>query len=137
MKQVSQKIACFLMAIVVLFSTMSFTIDMHYCGDTLIDTAVFKKVTTCGMEMQTTTSKECTFTKKNCCSDIHIVLNGQDELKTSFDSLSIDQQVFISCYVYIYSSILEEPYQTVTSYKDYSPPSFIRTIYKLDQTYLI
>ena len=33
----------FLMAFVVLFSTISFTVDMHYCGNSLIDTAVFKQ----------------------------------------------------------------------------------------------
>ena len=31
---------------------MSFTVDMHYCGDTLVDSAIFHKVKTCGMEMQ-------------------------------------------------------------------------------------
>ncbi|WP_414727683.1 HYC_CC_PP family protein, partial [Winogradskyella sp. UBA3174] len=32
MKQVFHKIMSFAMAFVVLFSTMSFTINMHYCG---------------------------------------------------------------------------------------------------------
>ncbi|MEI6866173.1 hypothetical protein [Flavicella sp.] len=137
MKRVSNKIASFIMAIVVLFSTMSFTIDMHYCGDTLIDTAIFNKVDTCGMKIQNSSTKEYTTTKNNCCSDIHIMLDGQDELNTSFDSLSKDQQVFITFFVCAYSIILEESHQTLTSYRDYSPPSFIRAIYKLDETYLI
>ncbi len=46
------------MAIVVLLSTMSFTLDMHYCGDTLVDIAVFKKAETCGMEMQKSISED-------------------------------------------------------------------------------
>ena len=36
MKSVLQNIATFLMAMVVLLSTMSFTIDMHYCGSELL-----------------------------------------------------------------------------------------------------
>jgi len=35
------------MAFVVLFSTMSFTVNMHYCGDTLVETAIFKKAKGC------------------------------------------------------------------------------------------
>ena len=41
MKQLLNKILSLSMAFVVLFSTMSLTVDMHYCGDTLVDTAIF------------------------------------------------------------------------------------------------
>ena len=43
MKQFSHKIMALVMAFVVLFSTMSFTVNMHYCGDTLVETAIFHK----------------------------------------------------------------------------------------------
>ena len=69
MKQVFHKIMSLLMAFVVLFSTMSFTVDMHYCGDTLMDTAIFHKAETCGMEMENPLTDGCSITKKNCCSD--------------------------------------------------------------------
>ena len=51
-KQIFHKISSFLMAIVVLFSTMSFTINMHYCGDNLVETVIFHKAKGCGMEME-------------------------------------------------------------------------------------
>lgn len=54
------------MAFVVLFSTMSFTINMHYCGDTLVETAMFQKAKGCGMEMQKPSTEACVFAKKNC-----------------------------------------------------------------------
>ena len=78
MKEVSHKITSLLLAIVVLFTTMSFTIDMHYCGDTLIDTAVFSKVHTCGMDMEKPSTTECSVTKSSCCSDDQITFEGQD-----------------------------------------------------------
>ena len=137
MKQLFHKIACLLMAFVVLFSTMSFTIDMHYCGDTLVDTAVFSKVKTCGMEIQNPTSKECSITKKGCCNDEQITIDGQDELKTSFDTLTLDQQVFITSFIYSYINLFEGLEENETSYDDYAPPLFIRSIYKLVETYLI
>ena len=49
MNKVFQKIMAFVMSFVVLFSTMSFTIDMHYYGDTLVNSAIFKKIGTLGV----------------------------------------------------------------------------------------
>lgn len=70
MKQFFHKIMASTMALVVLFSTLSFTVGMHYCGDVLVDTSMFHTAETCGMEMEkTVTTSECSNTKKNCCSD--------------------------------------------------------------------
>ena len=138
MKKVFHKTASILMALVVLFSTMSFTIDMHYCGGTIVDTAVFHKVKTCGMEMQPSTeNKDCSIAKTNCCSDKQIIVDGQDELQLSFDDRSsFKQQQLISSFIYKYINILEGEEDT-NSYREYSLPLLVRQIYKLDETYLI
>ena len=125
------------MAFVVLFSTMSFTINMHYCGETLVDTAIFKKVKTCGMETQKPSTKGCSITKKNCCSDKQIVIDSQDELKLSFDTLSFEQQQFVASFIYTYINLFEGVEEDANSYRDYIPPLVVREIYKLDETYLI
>ena len=126
------------MAFVVLFSTMSFTIDMHYCGDTLVDTAIFHKAKTCGMEMEKAkTGSDCSITKKNCCSDEQLVAEGQDELQISLDKITFEQEVFIASFVYAYSNLFEEIKENSSSYKDYKPPLVIRQIFKINETYLI
>jgi len=138
MKQLIHKIVSLLMAFVVLFSTMSFTIDMHYCGDTLVDTAIFKKAKTCGMELQKEIQNStCSITKKNCCSDKQINIEGQDELQISFDSLSLDQQVFVASFVYSYINLFEGIEENITSFSEYPPPLIVRSIYKLDEVYII
>ncbi len=137
MKQVFHKIMSFLMTFVVLFSTMSFTIDMHYCGGTLVETAVFHKAKGCGMEMQNPSSADCAVTKKNCCTDEQITVKGQDELKISFDKLTFDQQVFIASFISTYINLFEGLNKNVSSYEEYKPPLVIRQIFKLDETYLI
>ena len=137
MKQVFHKIMSFLMAFVVLFSTMSFTIDMHYCGDKLVDTAIFHKVKTCGMKMQTPSTDGCSITKKNCCSDKQTVVNGQDELKINFDNLTFEQQQFVASFIYTYINLYEGFDKNVSSYEEYKPPLVVSQIYKLDETYLI
>jgi hypothetical protein len=126
-----------LMAFVVLFSTMSFTLNMHYCGDTLVETAVFQKAKGCGMEMQNPSTEGCAIIKKNCCNDEQLVVDGQDELQLLVDKISFEQQVFIASFVYTYINLFEGLDNNVSSYEEYKPPLVIRQLYKIDETYLI
>lgn len=125
------------MALVVLFSTMSFTVDMHYCGDILVETAVFQKAKGCGMEMESPSTEGCAITKKNCCSDEQIAVDGQDELQLSVDKMSFEQQVFVASFIYTYMDLFEGLDENIISYKEYKPPLVIRQIYKIDESYLI
>ncbi len=120
-----------------LFSTMSFTVDMHYCGDTLVDSAIFNKVETCGMDIESPSTEGCSIKIKDCCSDEQLVIDGQDELKITFNKQTLDQQLFVASFVYTYINLFEGLEENVTSYRDYAPPLVIRQIYKLDETYLI
>jgi hypothetical protein len=137
MKQVFHKIMSFAMAFVVLFSTMSFSVDMHFCGDTLVETAIFHKAKGCGMEMQNPSKKECAITKKNCCSDQQILVDGQNQLQLSVDKLTFEQQVFIASFVYTYINLFKGVEENTNSYGDSSPSLVVRDIYKLDESYLI
>lgn len=125
------------MAFVVLFSTMSFTVDMHYCGDTLMDTAIFHKAETCGMEMENPLTDGCSITKKNCCSDEQLAVEGQDELQLQVDKITFEQQVFIASFVYTYINLFEGLDNNVSSFEEYEPPLVVKQIFKIDETYLI
>ncbi|CAM1346367.1 conserved hypothetical protein [Tenacibaculum crassostreae] len=126
------------MALVVVFSTMSFTINSHFCGDTLINTSYFSEAKTCGMEMKQENNKECSITKKNCCKDVTQLIKGQDNFKKSvFDSLSYDQQLFIAAFYYSYFNLFEGLHNRVIPFKDYSPPFVVKDIHVLDEVYLI
>jgi hypothetical protein len=137
MKQISHKIMSTLMAFVVLCSTMSFTIDMHFCGDTLVETAVFHKAKGCGMEMQKPSSNDCEMTKKNCCKDEQLVIDGQDELQLSVDKITFEQQVFIASFLHSYNTLFKGVDKNISSYAAYKSPLVIRQLYKIDETYLI
>ncbi|WP_452602467.1 HYC_CC_PP family protein [Pontimicrobium sp. MEBiC06410] len=137
MKQVFHKIMSLLMAFVVLFSTMSFTLDMHYCGDILVETALFHKAKGCGMDMQKPSTEGCSITKKNCCNDEQLVVSGQDELQLQIDKISFEQQVFIASFVYTYSNLFEGLDKNVSFYEAYKPPLVVKQLYKIDETYLI
>jgi len=140
MKEAFLKIGSILMALIVLLSTMSFTVDMHYCGDNLVDFSLYDKVDTCMMKAEITkTSNSCEVMEMemDCCTDIEVVVEGQDDLKISFDQLTFDQQLFIASFVHSYINLFEGLEENSIPYRDYSPPPLIRDVQILDQTFLI
>ena len=137
MRRVFHKIMSLAMSFVVLFSTMSFTVNMHYCGDTLLETAIFHKSKGCGMEMEKPSTEGCFITKKNCCDDKQLVIDGQDELRLNFDKLTFEQQQFVASFINTYINLFEGLYKNVSFYEEYKPPFVVKQIFKIDETYLI
>ncbi|MCW9037646.1 hypothetical protein [Altibacter sp.] len=137
MKQFFNKIMSLAMAFVVLFSTMSFAVNMHYCGGTLVESALLHNAKGCGMEMENPSTEGCSITMKNCCDDEQLAIEGQDELQLHVDKITFDQQVFIASFVYTYINLFEGSDTDISSFKEYKPPLVIRRIYKIDETYLI
>ncbi|MFK2819559.1 hypothetical protein U0L90_05480 [Flavobacteriaceae sp. LMIT009] len=132
----AHKVFSIFMAMLVMFSTVSLTVEKHYCGDTLVDVAVFEEAKKCGMESSNMPVEE--ITKKSCCKDTVDLLEGQDELRVnSFDDLDYEQQLFVTTFVYSYINLFEGLPQLVVPHKDYSPPNLIVDIQVLDQVFLI
>tara|TARA_R110002049_G_C9167366_1_gene561575 strand:- start:5164 stop:5577 length:414 start_codon:yes stop_codon:yes gene_type:complete len=137
MKQVINKTLAVFMAFVVLMTTMSFSVEMHFCGDTLVDTSLFNKVDGCGMEMNKSLTEGCSISKKNCCDEEKMFVGGQDELRVSVDKISQQQQTFLASFIYSYIQLLEGYDENIFSFEEYKPPLVIRQLYKIDESYLI
>ncbi|MUH37445.1 hypothetical protein D9O36_16455 [Zobellia amurskyensis] len=138
MKKVFHKISAVCMAFVVMFSAMSFTLDAHYCGETLVDFSLFEKTETCGMEkMQTPEPCEDSVSEKSCCSDEQLVIDGQKDLRTSFEQLTFHQQTFVAIFLYSYINLFEGLDENIVPFRDYSPPYLIQDVQTLHETYLI
>ncbi len=142
MKKAIHKATSILMALVVLFSTMSFTLSSHYCGDSLVDSSIFSNLKSCGMEseMQSTDSlksDDCSIAKKNCCSEETEIIKGQDKLQLTFEKASFDQQVFVAIFLHTYNNLFELSDEVAHSLSIYPPPIIVKQIFKLDETYLI
>ena len=139
MKQFTHKSMAVCMAAVVLMTTMSFTVDMHYCGDTLVDFSFVQQVKTCGMEkaQATTSCENPALSEKSCCTDKQVIKEGKDDLKVSFDQLSLEQQVFVASFTYSYKSIFEGTESKEVPFFDYPPPFVKRDVQVLHQTFLI
>lgn len=130
------KISSFALAFVVFFSTMSFTIDKHYCGEILIDVAINTKANTCGMGMMQS-SKEAPTIKKSCCQNEHLVILGQDELKkqleisVDFNALNVLEKIAHFELTFIKIDISRG------SYSNHDPPDLDIDFQVLYETYLI
>ncbi|TXE06137.1 hypothetical protein FUA26_14250 [Seonamhaeicola algicola] len=134
-KQFLHKGFCAVLALLVLISTVSFTVEKHYCGDVLIDVSLFADANKCGMETQGQDLEKTT--KKSCCKDEVHVVEGQDKLLKSSNNLEFQQQLFITSFVYTFYNLFESlPKQTIP-HKDYSPPKLTTNILVLDQVFLI
>ncbi len=139
MKQIIHKSMAILMAVVVLLTTMSFSVDMHYCGDTLVDFSFIQDVQTCGME-KAEPAKSCSnsmISKKSCCSNEQLIIEGQDDLKQDFSQLTFEQQIFVASFAYSYISLFEGTESQEISFSDHSPPFVRRDLQVLHQTFLI
>ncbi|MAD97891.1 MAG: hypothetical protein CMB99_11250 [Flavobacteriaceae bacterium] len=126
------KIVSVVLAFFVVFSTLSFTIDKHYCGDFLVDIAVFGEADDCGMQMAKSSKK------KSCCKDEKITFEGQDLLPLQkVDQLSFDEQLFITAifavteFQFFYLEKNEIPF------KAFPPPDIPLDFQSEFQTYLI
>ncbi|XHP72823.1 hypothetical protein KCTC52924_00559 [Arenibacter antarcticus] len=126
------------MATLVLFTTMSFALDMHYCGETLVDFSLAQNTHTCGMEIsQSENDCESEVPEQSCCTDKQIIVEGLDNLKLSFDKLSFEQQTFVATFFYSYINLFEDLDKNTIPFRDYKPPYLIQDIQKLHETYLI
>lgn len=132
------KISSIFLACIVLFTTTSFTVSEHYCGDDLVDSSLFTKAESCSLDMEMPSPTEgCTIQKDNCCKDLVIQIEGQDELRPLFTDLNFDQQVIFTSFVYSYLISFEEIGDKNFVFRDYSPPLVDYDYQVLFQTFLI
>ncbi|KKM77514.1 hypothetical protein LCGC14_1369310 [marine sediment metagenome] len=126
------------MALLVLFSTFSFTVAQHYCDDVLVNYSFSGHAESCGMEVQETADlPECNLVQDNCCSDEVLTVDGQNDLKVSFDKLSFEQQQFVAMFIYTYLNLYEGLSENIVPFSNYPPPLLVKDIQILDQIFLI
>jgi hypothetical protein len=136
MKKGFQKSVSTVLALLVLVSTFSFTVDKHFCGSFLVNQAVFSKASSCGMDMHSHSGDDL-MDRENCCNNQNISVEGQDELNISFQTLNFDQQVFLTAFTFSFNELFEGlPYQVIP-YRNYTPPLIVKDIPVLNDTFLI
>ncbi|WP_127846075.1 HYC_CC_PP family protein [Psychroflexus aestuariivivens] len=135
------KISSIFLAFLVLFSTMSFTIDAHYCGNILVDKAIMKKAETCAMhKSKSAKSHENSHQKNkadNCCDNETETIEGQDELQFSKAEFSFEMPNAVFAFSFIYLFGFAEFQTEYDELKFYDPPEFSPDLNIQHQVFII
>jgi len=139
MKRFLTKILSVTLAFAVLFATSSFTVDMHFCCNKLVDVAVFGKAKPCKDKKQDLSIpfKKCSLEQMDCCSSKSIVKKSEDNLKKSKVELDTNKIVFLQVFFHSYVNLFEGPELNAVSFINYNPPWIEKDILVLHETFLI
>ena len=132
----THKVISIALSLLVLFSTLSLSVEKHFCGDVLVDVAIFSESKTCGMEVSK--KKQRDVVKKSCCKNEIDVIEGISDLTiNSFEDFDVIQQQVLFAYSYSYISLFEGLPNLVIPHSGYQPPTLVEDIHLLDEVYLI
>ena len=137
MKKFLQKISVSILSLIVILSSMSFTIDKHYCGDTLVDVSYFGKADVCGMDDMKMKVNPEKMKKKKCCKNETELIESSTFDKEKITTISPEQIDFLVFHIYSYINSYEDVKIEKEYYKDFSPPDIVQDIQVLHETFLI
>lgn len=135
-KVLFQQITSAFLAMLVLLSTVSWTVDKHLCMGRVMDISLFTDADDCGMEGAMAMMGE-TFSDNHCCADESFTLAGQDDLKHAIQDLDLEQQVFLVAFAESYFDLFVPVEELPIPHEEYPPPLLTMDIHILDQVFLI
>ncbi len=129
MKSTVARLFSFAMSLLVLASTLSWTVEKHLCMGHVVSIALFAEAEGCGMAMDA---------DNHCCDNERFTVQGQDDLKQSVFQYAVPSLVYPMPTV-----VLMETALPITELKEseavqlYHPPPLPEDIHLLHQVFLI
>ena len=136
MKQILHQFISSLLALLVLLSTVSWTVDKHLCMGRVMDISLFAHAVDCGME-EAMTAMDDQNIQNSCCDDESFTVQGQDDLKLSWNDFDLDHQVFLVAFAQSYLNLFVPVEEIPAPHEKYPPPILVKDIHILDQVFLI
>lgn len=145
MKKFFRKILSIVLIPILLFSTTSFSIFKHECGDQLYSLSITGHDEGCGMDMNTieescelTSVKDFIDTENSgCCkSDVAFISGSQTNLDSEIQITNLQLKV-IRAYVFTYLNLYQVDISSAKNYNYYSPPITVKDIAVLYQIFKI
>jgi len=134
MKQFTTKIGAVLMTLIVLLSTMSFTINQRYCDGNLVDTTLFSKSDSCKIVVKS----DCCEITEECCDHEQIIIDGQKELPSRIVvETPIVNQYFVINSVKLHLEKYDFQTENRIFHKKYIPPSLVFNKQIVHQVFII
>lgn len=137
MKQLLHKVSSILLAIIVLFSTFSFTVDSHYCGETLVDYSIFSKAKSCSGNMMNSDSKELEFAKKSCCKNEVSIVEGKVVHQQELQKIEVEQLQFVTAFITSYTNLFTHKFKQNYALLLYDPPLVHKDVIVLFENFRI
>ncbi|WP_435264141.1 HYC_CC_PP family protein [Tenacibaculum sp. nBUS_03] len=138
MKSVLHKISSLFLALLLVFSTTSFTVEKHFCGDFLIDVSFLGNADSCKGETKKNCDGQAVVVKKKCCKDELAHIKGQDDIKkTTDEKITFQQQKFILAFNISFKLLFGSLEKQFIPHKNYSPPKIIQDIQVLNEVFII
>lgn len=135
-RQSLQKITAPFLALLVLLSTVSWTVDKHLCMGRVMDVAFFQSANSCGMAEAMEIMGDTT-SKMDCCDDESFTIEGQDDLKLSWEQLSIEAQVFVVSFLQSNFQVYLFPGKNTIPEQVHPPPLLDNDLNLLYEVFLI
>jgi len=133
MKKILINIASNFLAFLVLFSSVSFTVEKHYCGGQLYSESFFGHAKECGMSdmdggICKINSHNIAVSKKSCCKTDFKFINGSQFKKESLIDVTSKYQYFFAKLNSIdYKYLLKKEFN-VAIFSNYFPPPIIKNL---------
>lgn len=124
MKKIISNIAIFFLTALVLFSSVSFTVEKHLCGGYIYSESFFGKAEKCGMDDDNCEfeANNPSYSKKSCCEDEIQFINGSIFEKVPTLKLNNKQQQDLTIFVLIDTVLFSQNENESTHFKNYFPP---------------
>lgn len=123
-----------LLSLLILLSSFNFNLSAHYCGQQLIDVAIFGDAEICPMAKE----NACESDKMPCCADRNIIIDGEDYLASK--DLSKHEikktEALIASFGYPIELLNSNEISLITD-DNYDPPLLEREIPILIQSFLL
>jgi hypothetical protein len=140
MRHLINKIVSIILAATVLYATSSFSVDMHFCCNQLVDIAFFGKAKPCKdkiKESSETSFKKCSFEEKDCCSDRTFLKHADEGIKKASLEMELPTFTFFNVPVHSNMERFEGLKKNIVPFRDYSPPLISKDIQLLQEIFLI
>lgn len=102
----------------------------------VMDIALFDDAKDCGMQSGMAILEDSNI-KNHCCGDESFTIQGQDDLKLSWNDLDIDSQSFVLAYTYTHLQRLLNTSERDVPLDTYPPPLIVKDIQLLDEVFII
>ena len=122
-----------LLSLIILLSSLNFSLSAHYCGQTIVDVALFGQAEVCPMAAEMNNDSE-----EPCCSDRQIIIEGEDYPSSkSFEKQEVEKiDILLSEFQFPLELLLEEE-NTHSFIANYTPPLIEQDITLAVQSFLL